>query len=164
MLDMLALHNTSAARTGFQEPFGSLTLGAQTDQTMLATSIICVHMISYVRICWTIYIYIFFEKQQIKTKFASRFGFTECFFLCFFFRRLVYILNNFTKWFCFFFRKTWETLFFLNRNTTTWFTTYFWIGPQIGVGFTKWFVVVFFFWKCYITHCFKDDWALQNGL
>ena len=23
MLDMLALHNTSAARTGFQEPFGS---------------------------------------------------------------------------------------------------------------------------------------------
>ena len=46
MLDMLAPHNTSAARTGFQEPFGSLTLGAQTDQTMLATSIICIHMTS----------------------------------------------------------------------------------------------------------------------
>ena len=27
MLDMLALHNTSAARTGFQEPFGYFFVG-----------------------------------------------------------------------------------------------------------------------------------------
>ena len=107
MLDMLAPHNTSAARTGFQEPFGSLTLGAQTDQTMLATSIICVHMISYVRICWTIYI-----LKNNKLKQSSQVGLDlQNVFFVFFFRRLVYILNNFTKWFCFFFRKTWETLF-----------------------------------------------------
>ena len=46
-MDMLALHNTSAQPRGLV--FRShlvLTLGAQTDQTMLATSIICIHMTS----------------------------------------------------------------------------------------------------------------------
>jgi hypothetical protein len=154
MLDMLALHNTSAARTGFQEPFGSLTLGAQTDQTMLATSIICVHMISYVGIFWTILKNKLKQNSQVGLDLQNGFVFFGVFF-----RRLVYILNNFTKWFCFFFRKKMKNTFFW-RNTTKWFTTYFWIGPQIGVGFTKWFwffsknneqiykMVCSFFWKC----------------
>jgi hypothetical protein len=54
------------------------------------------------------------------------------------FHRWVYILNNFTKWFCFSEKKVKKHHIFF-WNTTKWFTKYFWIWPQIGVGFTKWF-------------------------
>ena len=56
------------------------------------------------------------------------------------FHRWIYILNKFTKWFVLFQTKWKNTWFF--RNTTKWFAKYFWIWPQIGVGFTKlcWFL------------------------
>ena len=64
---MLALHNTSAQPRGLV--FRShlvLTLGAQNDQTMLATSIICIHMTSYVGISWLFWNMLDDLGKQIK--------------------------------------------------------------------------------------------------
>ena len=64
---MLALHNTSAQPRGLV--FRShlvLTLGAQNDQTTLATSIICTHMTSYVGISWLFWNMLDDLGKQIK--------------------------------------------------------------------------------------------------
>ena len=75
----------------------------------------------------------------ISKKTSGRFGFTEWF--CFFWNisQMSFYPEQLYKMVLFFsFSEKWQawTTF---RNTTKWFWTYFWIGPQVGVGFTKCF-------------------------